>query len=113
MTVIQRTVTACAALTLALGASTAAAHDISGEEFAFNPDSLTVSAGEEVEITFTNDGNLSHNLTIPAFDVETETIQAGNSTTVTFTADQTGTFDIICSVSGHKQAGMVGELTVE
>lgn len=113
MSFMQRTMAACAVLGLGLGASAASAQEIHGKEFAFNPDSLSVEAGEQAEITFTNQGNLSHNLTIPAFDVETETIQAGNSTTVTFTPDQSGTFEIICSVPGHKQAGMVAELTVE
>ncbi len=33
-------------------------------------------------------------------------------TSVTFTPDKGGNFDYFCTIAGHKQAGMLGQLTV-
>jgi len=102
------------ALLAALAAGPASAHgvEVEGAEFAFTPDRVEVPAGETVEITFTNTGAISHNLTIPALDAATETIQAGDTATLTVTPDDPGTYEIRCTVPGHAPAGMTGELVV-
>jgi len=82
------------------------------EGFNFKPGRLEVEAGGEVVLTFENDGRMSHNLHIPELDVATETIGPGKSVTVRFTPDNAGTFSFLCTVPGHEQAGMVGDLTV-
>lgn len=85
---------------------------ISGSEFAFDPDSITVSAGEEVSITFENTGTIAHDLSIESLGVATAQLVAGASETITFTASSAGTIDFICAVPGHAQSGMVGTITV-
>ncbi|MDQ4075473.1 MAG: copper-containing nitrite reductase [Chloroflexota bacterium] len=78
-----------------------------------NPE-LKVPAGAEVEITLVNGDGVQHDLMIDAFGVATaQFMEKGTSETITFIADQDGTFEYICSVPGHKQAGMVGKLIVE
>jgi plastocyanin len=81
---------------------------------AFNTKSLTAKAGK-VTIVFTNDSPLPHDVTVqkgtsgatiaatPIFDHGTKSI------TMTLAA---GKYTYYCSVPGHRQAGMVGTLTV-
>jgi plastocyanin len=62
----------------------------------------------------TNDGPSSHNLTVNGpgvSDTATPTFAAGGSMDLTVTL-QSGTYDLFCSVPGHKQLGMDTPLTV-
>lgn len=85
---------------------------VSGTEFAFAPATMSVTKGDTVKVTFTNNGKYPHNFTITDLNVQGKTIQPGESDTVTFTADKAGSFKYICSVPGHADRGMVGTLTV-
>jgi uncharacterized cupredoxin-like copper-binding protein len=38
--------------------------------------------------------------------------RAGESSTLEFTALEPGTYEIFCSIEGHKEAGMIGKLIV-
>ena len=103
-------------------------------EFAFTPNVITVSAGQPVELTLINDGAVEHDFVVeivPVDDVSTEGMEmdhmsgdheeydlhsataAGSTSTLRFTVTEPGTYKIICSVPGHLDAGMVGELIVE
>ncbi len=86
---------------------------VSGSEFAFSPNTLSVNKGDTVNVTFTNGGAFPHNFTIAELNVKSKTLSPGESDTVTFTADQAGTFTYFCSVPTHKDKGMVGTLTVK
>ena len=62
----------------------------------------------------TNNGPSSHNLTINgpgASDKATPTFAAGGSQDLTVTLEN-GSYDLFCSVPGHKQLGMDTHLTV-
>ncbi len=104
-------------------------------EFSFDPNPITVTAGTPVEITLVNKGSVEHDFvieTIPVKDVSTEgamdshemsaghqefdlhtSTAAGETSVLRFTPTQPGTYQIICSVPGHKEAGMIGELIVK
>jgi len=86
---------------------------ISGTEYGFNPSSITVKPGETVRISFQNDGDLPHNLTIGALGIGTRTIAPGVVDAIEFIAPVAGTYDFFCSVSGHRESGMTGTLIVE
>jgi len=86
---------------------------VSGTEFAFSPNTLTVNKGDTVKVSFTNNGNYPHNFMITELNVQGKTISPGQSDTVTFTANKAGTFQYFCSVPGHKDKGMVGTITVQ
>jgi len=58
-----------------------------------------------------NTGKLEHDVTIPALGVALKA-GAGKSATQTVTPTKEGTFDFLCSIAGHKKAGMQGSLTV-
>ena len=77
-----------------------------------NPD-LTARVGDTVAITLINDDGRFHDIVIDEFNAATPVIgERGQEETIQFTADQAGTFYYYCSVSGHRQAGMEGQLIV-
>lgn len=84
-----------------------------GKEFKFVPNMIRVKAGEHVTIVFKDEGRLSHNLTIPDLGAHTPTIQSGAQATLRFTAQKAGTYPFWCTVPGHKEAGMRGEVRVQ
>jgi plastocyanin len=93
---------------------------VQASEWSLEPAGFTVPAGEEVTLTLENTGSNQHNWGVDLDgdgetedDVRTDTIPSGETTTVTFTVDETGEYTFFCDVSGHRDAGMEGTLTVE
>ena len=90
--------------------------DIDGQivraiDLAFEPNAFTIAAGTDVEITLVNDGVLQHDFVIETEGIDSDLINGGER--VTFTVNlPAGTYQFICSVEGHAEAGMVGTLTV-
>ena len=87
--------------------------EVSGDEYLFSPSSLSVKKGEKVKITFTNNGNLPHNLVIDELGVSTKTIASGKSDTIEFTADGDADLVFYCSIGNHKNLGMEGTIEVK
>lgn len=81
-------------------------------EFAFDPNQITVPANTDAQVTFMNAGQLPHNFTCDALGIKTSDLAAGASETVTINA-AAGSYDFICSIPGHADAGMTGTLTVQ
>ena len=64
-------------------------------------------------ITLTNIGYLAHNFTIDALGIQEAMSQTGDSVTITISEDaKPGAYEFYCSMPGHKEAGMVGTLTI-
>lgn len=84
-----------------------------GTEYAFEPATISLKAGEEVKLAFQNKGRIAHNLIIEGLGVGTATIGGGQEEVIEFTAPASGTYRFFCSVPGHRAAGMVGTLKVE
>ena len=88
---------------------------VTASEFRFEPSTLSVDPGETVRVELSNDGQIAHNFTITTLDQKTATIQPGKTSRLTFTAPEApGTYPIrfVCSVPGHEDAGMIGEIVV-
>ena len=82
-------------------------------DLAFEPADLTVTPG--TRITVFNLGQLPHNWALEGTDLRTDTAEGGDATPQTITIPRDlapGTYEILCEVPGHSQAGMVGTLTV-
>ena len=81
----------------------------------FDPSSLSAKAGQPIELTFENTGQIAHDFTLtegvdkPVVILE----QGGNNGRATFTIQKPGTYRYICSQLGHAAAGMVGTLTIQ
>lgn len=104
------------------------------DDFTYAPDNLTVKAGQEVMVTFNNEGSVAHSFNILRGDEELEhvleeaheeeelheellleihEIGPGASETKTFTAPtEPGDYTFFCSLPGHAKEGLVGTLTV-
>jgi plastocyanin len=102
--------------------------EATASEFQFEPDSWTVPAGEEFTIDFENGGSVDHEWAVIRLGedleseddfaeekvlFEVEAIPAGDSTSQQFTVDEPGTYQVICAIESHFDAGMEGTLTVE
>ena len=92
-----------------LPSSGADAVTVIGIEFAFDPDDLILSPG--AEITLDNQGQVIHNLEIEGVEGFTIEAAAGQTASAAITASP-GEYTIFCSIPGHREAGMVGTLTV-
>ncbi len=102
---------------------------VTAKEFSFDPANVTVPAGAKVNITFKNTGSVQHTWVImkqgtkvsgsftPAdqaniyYSIKAD---AGQTATGTFTAPSSaGSYQIVCDIPGHFEAGMQGTLTVQ
>src|SRR5919199_299534 len=84
---------------------------ITTSEFKFSPTSIQVPVGQKISFTLDNKGVVEHDVTIQAAGF-TLLAKAGQTATGEFMFDKPGVFDFICSIPGHKEAGMKGTLTV-
>lgn len=113
----------------ACGAGSAPTTDLKVEftDFAFNPDTFVIPAGQEITLEAKNSGAVVHEFVIMKlgttvgedFGDEDEgniywevEVEPGQSTTTTFTAPEAGEYQIVCGTEGHFMAGMVGSMTV-
>jgi uncharacterized cupredoxin-like copper-binding protein len=94
------------------GGDMATTQDVTLVDIAFQPAELTIPANTDVTINLTNQGALPHSFDIDELGVNSGDIAAGQSGTVTINAAP-GTYQYYCAVPGHKEAGMVGTLTVQ
>lgn len=84
-------------------------------EFYFDPDSMSGSPGDEVEIEFENAGEQQHDFHIDEWDAATDLVEPGGTTSLSFTIpdDASGEVAYYCAVPGHREQGMEGTFTVE
>jgi len=118
------------------GASQAATEiTVEATDFAYNPVSVTVPAGQPVTLTLNNTGAVEHDFVVdninvidvqasdtgpaahhqmgdaPEYDLHFFA-RAGDTAVLNFTAMEPGTYEVFCSIEGHKEAGMIGKLIV-
>lgn len=104
------------------------------KDLVYEPSSITVSVSQPVTLKIKNNGqvehdfviqkinvtnvvkqdsgmNMSHDMNGKEYDLHVSTLP-GESSAITFTPTEAGTYQFFCTVAGHKEAGMVGELIV-
>jgi uncharacterized cupredoxin-like copper-binding protein len=110
--------------------------DVVGTEMRFAPAVITTKIGQPVTVAFKNEGAVEHDwavLQMPVKNVHADVdddgthghhaadgsdptvhvaAMPGNVTEVTFVPEREGRYTIVCTVPGHKDAGMMGMLTV-
>jgi uncharacterized cupredoxin-like copper-binding protein len=106
------------------------------DDLAFEPDSFTVPAGEEVTVELSSGEAVDHDLVIEGAaehgmagddghgehddeahamdtgDLHVAHADPGETVTSTFVLEEPGTYEVYCSVPGHRESGMISELTV-
>ena len=103
-----------AATTTATTTTTSAATSVpvSETEFKITLPKSTLAAGS-YSFEVANDGKIEHDLVIKGNGVNAKTPTIAPGKSATLTADlKPGTYDVYCSIPGHKQAGMDVKLTV-
>lgn len=104
-------------------------------DFSYSSPSLTVPVGQPVVIALENIGLVEHDFVIEKINADVvlmndtgsdahhahgetsnydvhASAQVGQTTTLELTVLEPGTYQFFCSVEGHKEAGMIGELIV-
>ena len=136
----QKIFFAVACTILLTGCSVASQQPVTGitveaTDFSYDPLSITVPAGQPVTLMLNNLGKVEHDFVVDkinVIDVETSDngpaahhqmgdmpdydlhffAKAGDTAVLNFTALEPGTYEIFCSIEGHKEAGMIGKLIV-
>lgn len=104
--------------------------DISIKNLRFAPSTVDVPAGKTVRINVTNQDATEHDLLVQGLHIEkvgeatgahhagatpdmlVVHVTASGNGSITFHTDEKGTFAFYCTIPGHKDAGMVGKMTV-
>jgi uncharacterized cupredoxin-like copper-binding protein len=111
------------------------AAQVEANEFNFLPATIEVEAGKPVKLTLLNKGTVEHDFSVIEIlvsDVKTTSDSHGHemsamaiqpklhvaavakkSSVIEFTPTRPGTYDVLCTVAGHKEAGMVAKLIVK
>lgn len=108
---------------------------VTATDFTYSPSSITVPVGQPVTITLDNEGAVEHDFVVDKISVEDVEASesgpamhhqmgempdydlhfyanAGDSAVLKFTPLEPGTYEIYCTIKGHKEAGMIGKLIV-
>lgn len=87
-------------------------HQITAVDSAFDTDAITVKPGDTIVLT--NEGFLEHDIAVEELGLDSGLAGNGETVSITIPEDaEPGEYEFFCSVPGHKEAGMVGTLTIE
>ena len=86
---------------------------LTATEFKYDPNTINAAPGQTINITLKNTGSVDHTFVFTPANFKM-TVSPGKSDTKTFTAPTApGSYDFLCDVAGHKEAGMTGKLVVK
>jgi uncharacterized cupredoxin-like copper-binding protein len=88
----------------------AEAMEVVSHDIFFEPDTLSIPADTDVTVRLPNEGVTPHNFSIDELGISVDI--APGATEETVINAPAGEYEYYCNVPGHKQAGMVGTLTV-
>lgn len=80
-------------------------------DFWFQPETFALAVDETVNLVVGNEGRVYHDLTIDDLDM-TLSIDSGGSASGSIRFPTPGTYRFYCSVPGHAEAGMRGDIVV-
>jgi plastocyanin len=86
--------------------------EVTARGLRFQPAELTIRAGAWVTIAFTNDDPMVHDWMVKGLANVDAPARPGQTAHLRFVLDRPGTYQIMCSIPGHAEEGMVGTLVV-
>ena len=86
-----------------------------GNAMQFEPSSVTIKAGQPVQLTLHDSGDTAHDFSLSAGVAQPVKLSAagGQTASATFTVSSPGTYSFDCSMPGHAMAGMRGTLIAQ
>ncbi|WP_181833067.1 cupredoxin domain-containing protein [Bacillus taeanensis] len=89
---------------------------VTAEDFRYTPASIKVPKGKEVKILLLNNGKVDHDFEIEILRKSGKAVHLhalpGKESSKTFVFEEAGTYHFVCTIPGHKEAGMHGTLIV-
>jgi len=89
-----------------------ATFEVEARDLWFSPAELTVSGSGSSTIRLENAGRVVHNLTVDELGIVI-VVTAGGAGAAIVADVRPGTYAFYCSISGHREAGMEGVLTIQ
>jgi Cu+-exporting ATPase len=87
--------------------------DVAARDVRFEPDAITVPSGSWVVIALRNEDPIFHDLEVEGLANVDVGARPGQTASIRVRLDRPGTYDFLCTVPGHAEAGMTGTLVVE
>jgi uncharacterized cupredoxin-like copper-binding protein len=87
--------------------------DVVASEVRFEPSEVRIRAGDWVVITLANEDPIFHDLEVEGVANVDVAARPGQTARIRVRIDRPGTYEFVCTVPGHAEAGMVGTLIVE
>jgi heme/copper-type cytochrome/quinol oxidase subunit 2 len=81
------------------------------EDIMWSTTEIHAKVNQPIELTLRNDGALDHDFTIEELGIDV-LLHPGDIQIVNFTVDHVASIKYICSIPGHEEAGMVGEIII-
>lgn len=85
--------------------------EVVSHDIFFEPKEVTIAADTDVTIVLPNEGAAPHNFSIDELDISIDQAP-GETHEITINAPA-GVYEFYCNVPGHREAGMIGTLTIE
>ena len=85
---------------------------VTASEYRFQPADVTVRAGEWVVVELTNEDSVVHDWMVVGIPNSDVPARPGQTARRRFVLDTPGTYELMCAIPGHAEAGMVGTLVV-
>ena len=103
---------------VAPGTAAPAETKVVATDLKFTPPTLQGKVGQQLKVTFENKGVIEHDLTFPTMKAKEPATalkavaKPGQTATLEFTPTAAGAYEYICTIPGHKEAGMKGTINV-
>jgi uncharacterized cupredoxin-like copper-binding protein len=81
-------------------------------DFAFEPRQLNLQPGQKATLVLQNKGSTEHNLEIPELRINSQPVAPGQTTKLEV-AGPARVYKLVCTIPGHEEQGMVGELRIQ
>lgn len=84
----------------------------------FTPPTIQAKVGQPLTVILENKGVIEHDLAFPTMKADKPTsalkvvAKPGQTVALDFTPTVTGNYEYVCTITGHKESGMKGTITV-
>jgi uncharacterized cupredoxin-like copper-binding protein len=99
-------------------AQTATEVKVVATDLKFGPPTIQAKVGQPIKIALENKGAIEHDIAFPTVKADKPgaslkaVAKPGQTATLEFTPTAKGSYEYICTIPGHKEAGMKGKINV-